>query len=44
MLIGNLRGLGKRGKKKTLKNREKRAGIYQKFKKSNQKCALFCKN
>jgi len=36
--------LGKEGKKKPLKNWEKRARIYQKFDKSNQKCAFFCKN
>jgi len=44
MLVGDMRGLGKRGKKKTLKKWEKRARNYKKFDKSNQKRALFCKN
>jgi len=44
MLVGGLRCLGKRGKKKALKNWQKRVGICQKFHKSNQKRALFCKN
>jgi len=36
--------MGKIGKKKVVKNSQKRAGICQKFYKSNQKRALICKN
>jgi len=44
MLISSLGGMGKKGKKKTSKKWGKRARNYQKFHKSNQKRALFCKN
>jgi hypothetical protein len=43
VLIGSLRGLGKSGKKKTAKKGAKSCRNLQKFDKSSQKYALFCK-
>ena len=43
MLVGSLRGMGKRGKKKHVKKGAKERRSLQKFDKSVQKRALLCK-